>query len=904
MKRKKVVLGVTLFIIIMILVLLGSISGLIINIEWFSDLNYLDVYFKKLEAVLVLMVPIFAVCFFGIYLYYKSIKKSIIKWKSEYEYDIKKVKMQKRIFIICDLVVSFSIAYVFSNTYWYDILQFFNSTSFGKKDPVFNIDLSFYIFKLPLIQSLYEVLMSILVFMVIITLILYFFMNFKYTSLGNKNQNIFDSFKSNKNGLGVFAGRQLAVVSALILLLMSLGYMIKSWNLVYSTRGVVFGAGYTDVNVSKPFYIVIAAACLIASIIVFISILASKFKPIIASIFVIIFLIAAQAVVSAAVQGLVVKSNEKELERPYIQNNINSTRDAFNLSNINVQSFKIDNTLTADDISKNQDIVSNIRINSYKPSLEFYNQVQTVKYYYKFDDVDIDRYKINGKYMQVFIAPREIDSDTIQPNTWQNRHLVYTRGYGVAMSKVNSVTSEGQPDFLIKDLPITNNTDIKLDESRIYFGEKTDDYAIVNTDLDEVELNTKDKTNREKYNGKTGIKMSFLNKVIFAVNKGDLNFILSRDINSDSKILINRNIMDRVKKIAPFLEYDSDPYMVIDNGKLYWIVDAFTETDRYPYSESKGDTNYIRNSVKVVINATDGSTNFYIIDKSDPIVSTYAKIFPHLFKNSDEIPEGIREHLRYPGDLFSIQSIMLEKYHVTDPQVFYSNSDLWEMSKNQTNVTTSGGIQEPPYIIMRLPGNSTDEMTLLGYYNVRSKNNMSSIIAARMDGENYGKLVLYNLTSSEEDSPLMFNQRVNQDTTIAGDLTLWNKEGSQVMFGDTIIIPIKNSLLYVEPLYLRANGKSSVPEMKRVIVSYNEKIIEAPNIEAALKQLFNYQGENKNTPADNNPGNTSAQTDKTSLLKMKDLFNKAIEAQKAGKWSEYGEYINQLGDMLNGAAGK
>lgn len=906
MKKQLTLVWVTLGLLV-ILGFMGNIINFIINIKWFTEVGYLSVYFTRLVAILEMMVPIFIIAYLGIWFYYRSLRKSIIRWRKAVEVKTKSRKLERIVFIIADIFVSFIMSFSIASGYWYNILQFKNSTNFGIKDPIFNMDISFFVFKLPLIQSLYDAVMSLLIFLVVITVVAYFVLNTKDKIMRGNLDDIRGSLSdifSMKSGITKFAGKQLATVSACILLTTSLGFLLKSWDLVYSPRGVAFGASYTDIHVTKFFYIVIAVASLLAAIVIFISVLASKIKPIIFSIAVIFILMIGESLTSVVVQNFVVKSNEKTLEAPYIKNNIDFTRRAFNIDKIQELPFTVNNDLTSADLTANKDLIDNIRINSFVPALEFYNQIQTLKQYYTFNDADVDRYTINGKYTQVFVSAREIDTAAIDPNTWQNKHLIYTHGYGAVVSKVNSVTSEGQPDFVIKDLPPNKITDIPFTNPRIYFGESTNDYAIVDTAIDEVDYPQGVKDVKNNYSGTAGIKMTFMNKILFALGEKDLNFLLSRDINSNSKILINRNIMDRVTKIAPLLSYDKDPYAVISNGKLNWIIDAYTTSANYPYSQPQNGINYIRNSVKVVVDAENGNISFYIVDKTDPIVETYAKIFPDLFKDAADAPKDIVAHFRYPEDLFTVQSSVYSKYHMTDPGQFYNGEDLWDVSTNQKQVN-GVAIPENPYVIMNIDKTMPNEMALLGYFNYRNKNIMSSLLAARMDKDNYGKLVTYRFPAQTSIyGPLQFKQRINQDTTISQELSLWNKEGSQVIYGDTIILPIKNSLLYIEPLYLRASGKSSIPEMKRVIVSYGDKLIMAVSINDALKQIFNFTNDNgtvtqgqTSKPAPSPNSLTSVTS--TEIRQIKDVFDKAIEAQKAGDWAKYGEYIKQMGTLIN-----
>lgn len=903
MKRKGVLgLGVIIMILAIIFLFLNRIVNFAVNVEWFKEIGYSSVYFTKIIAVLKLMVPTFIICFLCIWFYYKSIRLSVMKYRKVIEVDSKKESFYKKITIFLDIIVSFLISYGFSTVYWYRILQFNNSVPFNIKDPILHLDISFYVFKLPLIQSIYNVILSLVVFLTILTFIVYIILNLNDNFVSTKGfRNQFNKINF-KSGITRFAGRQLAVLSALIMLSISFGFFLKSVNLVYSNRGVTFGAGYTDIHVSFFLYRIICVVSVVGAVVIFTSIIKSKMKPIIISIVVIACLIITNNIAGTIVQNFVVKSNQKTLEQPYIKNNIDYTRKAFNIQNIDVKSFEVKDNLTINDVKDNMDTINNIRVNSYEPTLEFYNQVQIIRYYYNFNDADIDRYNIDGRLTQVFLGAREINSNSIDPDTWQNRHLIYTHGYGLVMNKVNSVTSDGQPNFVIKDMPPQNSTNIKIDNPRIYFGESTNDYAIVNTKLNEFDYPKGSDNATNKYKENSGINMNFFNKILFSLYQKNANFILSRDIDSNSKILINRNIKDRVKKIAPFLNYDSDPYVVISGGQLYWILDGYTASDKYPYSQPQSNgMNYIRNSFKVVVNALNGDTNFYIVDKNDPIAKSYSKIFPGLFKNLDTLSPDIRQHFKYPEDLFTIQSNVIGKYHVTDPGVFYNGEDVWEVAKNQKQVNGDKSSMESPYVVMKLPGEKKEEMMLIQYLNMRNKDNMSGLFGARMDGNNYGKMVLYKFPPEKTVySPYLFKQRLNQDPNISQELSLWNKDGSKVQYGDTIILPIDNSLLYIEPVYLRASGKDSIPEMKRVIVSYGDKMILSQNIDTAMQELFNYNQNDNSQPDSNQKNNDDLDDSKSKMLQnIKNLYNKAMNAQKNGDWSKYGDYIKQLGENID-----
>ncbi|MDU6982608.1 UPF0182 family protein [Clostridium perfringens] len=913
MKNK--ILNTVLISILLLVVVFFVSTNFIINVQWFKEVGYLNVFFTKLIAICKLFVPIFILYFCVIAIYLFTLRKSIRSLVGD-----TKFKSVKKYFLLSNLVISILGAGATAITQWYKILQFTNAVPFGEVDPIFNKDISFYVFKLPLVQSLFSTAISLIIILVLITVIIYLALGFKDKIYQNKDNVI--NINSKTYGIRKFAGKQLAVLASVLSLLIGCSYLLKSYNLVYSTRGVSYGAGYTDVKITMIFYKVIAIACVISSIVVFISILKLKFRPIIISIASIAVLIVLEPVVAIFTQQFVVKPNEMELEKPYISYSIDATKKAFNIDEIEVKEMEPNENITSEKLEDNKDIIENLKVNSTGPLLSFYQQVQLIKNYYEFNDADTDRYNINGKYTQVFVSPREINREAM--TTWQNKHLRYTHGYGLAMSRVNSVTEFGQPDFVMKDIPTVNTTDINLENPRIYFGESDNDYVIVNTEGGEFDYPTGDTENTFNYNGTGGLKMTPFNRVLFSIYERNPKILMSSSITSESRIILNRNIVKRVQEIAPFLTYDSDPYIVVHDGRLVWMMNAYTSTDKYPFSEPHEGVNYIRNSVKVVVDAFNGNVDFYVTDENDPIINCYLKIYKGLFKPLSEMPEDLKEHFRYPQDLFELQSKVLTKYHVDDPIKLFTEEDLWDRSldvvkhggenlsqgdegkeesilnkakENKNNEAENEGL----YLMTKLPDEENVEMMLLDYFNMRGKQSMVALLGARMDGDNYGELVMYKFPPQRTIySPILFKNRIQQDPNISKEISLWAGKGSEVIYGDIIIVPIEDSLLYLNTIYLKANSENSMPEMKRVILSNGDKIVIEENIEKALLKLFNYNSfeENKNSNKDET-SNTEITSDNSGVKEAADLFNKAIEAQKNGDWATYGEFINKLGDVLN-----
>ncbi|MSR91954.1 UPF0182 family membrane protein [Inconstantimicrobium porci] len=900
-------LGFIIATIVIIFAVFFMSSSFIIDYQWFKEVGYTSVYFTKVFSILKLFIPIFLIIFLIIYLYSRSLFNDIRTLAGD------SVIKGKKIYNIIVVFVSVVFAFNIASKYWYTILQFTNSISFNEKDPLFNKDISFYVFKLPLIQVIYNTLLGLAAVLVIITIATYIALKVKF----NITQiNDITNVKKSK--------RKFAIISFVIFMMISVGFILKSYYLLYSPRGVVYGAGYTDNNITLLFNKVVTIVAAVFSFVSIFLILKDKKKILTGFAAVIVGLVILEPIAAVITQNFFVKSNELEFEKKYINYHIESTRKAYNIDSIEEKSFEPKYNLDAEQIKKNNDIISNLRINSIEPVLSFYNQVQTMKNYYNFHDIDTDRYNIDGQKSQVFVSVREIENKNI--TSWQNKHLIYTHGYGSVMSKVNSVTAEGQPDFLMSDLPTNNKTDIKLDNPRIYFGESSNDYIIVNTKINELDYPNGDENKGTKYSGTAGIKLTPLNRILFAINEGNSRILFSKDITNNSKIILHKNIINRVKTIAPFLKYDNDPYIVVDNGRLFWIIDAYTTSDKYPYSQPYDNVNYIRNSVKVVVDAYNGNTDFYITDDNDPIVKSYSKIFKGLFKSYDKIPATLKEHFRYPEELFKLQCEVLEKYHMTNPTTFFTQDDLWQISSGLSNSSTTAEAQvknkdednkeeevnsesktngkEALYLMTRLPGESKTEMVLCEYFNVMGKQNMVSMLGARMDGDNYGKLVMYKFPQQKTIySPMLFNNKIMQDKELTKEIKLWEGKGSKVVDGDIIILPINDSLLYLKTLYLKANTENAIPEVKKIVLSDGNQIVSGDNVADALQQLFNYTADQNAPVENNNTGNTQGSTNNkissTDAKKAKELYDNALKSQKEGDWAKYGEYIKELGNLIN-----
>ncbi|KRQ86478.1 hypothetical protein ABG79_01684 [Caloramator mitchellensis] len=870
-------------IFVLLLIIISSISGFLIDIQWFKEVGYLNVFFTSFKAKLTILIPSFLIFFLAIYFYAKFLAKNYLEI-SDIVYDKNDLKRRNKVLMIISFVISIIISLVFTSVFWYRILEYVNGVEFGVNDPIFNIDIGFFVFKLPLIQGILGMLITVVI---VLTAVSALFYAFERAREGITN---FRGVVWIKDGPKVrFFAKQVAYFAALLLILLAGVFYLRALNLVYSPRGVAFGASYTDVHITLPLYRILSGLSVIAAFVMFYSIVKKRIRHVIyIAVFIVLFILF-EGVASVVVERFIVSPNAREKEMPYLEYNIEYTRKAYGLENIVEQEFDVKNNLTPNDIKENKNTIDNIRITEFAQSLEVFNQIQAIRNYYRFNDVDIDRYNIDGKLRQVFIAARELDNSQRDPKfqTWQNKHLFYTHGYGAVMSYTNTVMSTGLPEFLVKDIPVSGK--ISVDKPQIYFGEINNDYVIINAKNNEIDYPYGSGEKENRYDGKAGIVLNPLNRLLFTLGYADMNFLLSNNIKSDSRIILNRQIVNRVKKIAPFLNYDEDPYIVIANGRYYWIMDAYTTTNRYPYSEPYFGINYIRNSVKVVVDAYDGTVDFYISDKNDPIAQTIGNIYDGLFKDLSTMPEELRKHLRYSEDVFLIQANVYEKYHMKNPVSFYNSEDLWAIARYK-NADGSETPVEAVYQVMKLQDD--EEFILTIPYTVAKKENMVSWLAARMD-KNLGQMVLIRFPKEKAIlGPQQFNSRINTDIQISSLITLLNQQGSSVILGETNIIPIENSLLYVRPLYLRAQGGKSVPELKKVIVNYGDTIVMEDNIAKAISKLF----ATTEVPL---PTETKEEDVKTLIIRADEAYRKAVESQKNGDWAGYGNYIKELEGILN-----
>ncbi len=768
---------------------------------------------------------------------------------------------------------------------WKSYIRFSNALPFGIQDPIFQKDIGFYVFRLPFLSFVYSWLMTALGVTFLLTALTYLlYRGIQVTARGPS--------------IARLARAHLLVLGALLLLTKAFGFRLDTYQLLYSPRGVVFGAGYSDINANLPALKFLTILAIFAALLCLAQITQRGWRLVLGGLG---LLVAASVIGLGLYPGFIqrfrVTPNEIVAESPYIAHNIRFTRQAYGLDRIDEVEFPAEEKLTREDLRRNDLTIKNIRLWDHRPLLTTYAQLQEIRTYYKFVDVDNDRYQIDGEYRQVMLSARELSYQHLPSRIWINEHLTYTHGFGVVLGPVNRITAEGLPEFLIKDIPPVSTGPIKVTRPEIYFGEVGNDYVFVKTRSLELDYPSGDKNVYATYAGEGGVPLASLGrKLLFAARFGTLKILLSRDLTPESRVMYHRQISERVRKAAPFLSFDGDPYLVISqDGRLFWIIDAYTMSDMYPYSEPiRGVGNYIRNSVKAVVDAYNGSLTFYLADPTDPVIKVYARVFPALFKSLDTMPADLKAHLRYPQGMFAIQTKLYSTYHMRDPQVFYNKEDLWSIPKKAVEGREAG--MEPYYTIMRLPGEQREEFILLLPFTPNKKDNMIAWLAARSDPPHYGKLIAYNFPKAKlVYGPRQIDARIDQDSFISQQLSLWSQRGSNVIRGSLLAIPIEQSLLYVQPLYLAAE-KGSLPELKRIIVAHGNQIAMEETLDSALARVFG--SPTKVAAIKSVPGSAASVETDSSLKALAnrayDRYTRAQELLRQGNFAGYGEEVRRL----------
>lgn len=906
----------------------GAIVGLYTDWLWFKDLGY-NTIFSTIILTRIKVGLIFGFLFFlivyGNLWYARRIAPPPSPMGIEQQLIERLGRLARRgigIVLFLGSIVLAGFVGLEAATHWEEWLQYFNATPFGQADAVFGRDIGFYVFKLPLLSYIYHWLFFTLAVAAIASAALHY-ADEAIEAFGNRLQ---------------FAPRvkaHLGVLVAAVFFLKAWGYRLSMYDLLFARAELFDGAGYTEVHANLPGLWVTLVAAIIGGLLVLVSIRRRGVGHAVAGLVLVAGVsILAGGIYPAMVQSLSVKPNELEKQRPYIRRAIAASQIAYGLNRIAARRFEADPTLTVEQVNANSATTENVRLWDQGHLQPVYNQIQTIQQYYQFADLDVDRYWLtdptNGErhYRQVWLAARELDETKLPSLTWVNRNLQYTHGYGFAMSPVNEVNTEGMPNFFAKNIPPVSNAGIPIGRMGIYFGELTSSYVFVNTTMPEWDYPSGRQQKVTRYAANGGVKTGGLwRKLLFSLRFSDVNILLNENIRPDSKILYYRNISDRIEKLLPFLRFDGDPYLVTAGGDLYWMRDGYTVTDAYPYSRyTQADIfrfNYIRNSVKVVVNAYTGAVDAYAIEEplKDPLIRTYQKAFPGVFKPISRMPADLREHIRYPEDLFSIQTRVYARYHYSkdDPDAFYRNDDLWQIPARGmltgSSDTQQSELMEPYYVIMKLPDGESEEFILMTpYIRAGTRKNMVAWMAARCDAPAYGGIILYRFPEERNVfGPQQIAARARQDTTISQQVSLWDQAGSQVGSGNLMVIPIESSLLYVMPLYLSARD-SQIPELKRVIVALGDTVVMEPTLEEALSRVVGGHVAPPSSaaapsarPATGSAARPSAPSagggalppDVTRLVdQANSQYDKAQAALKNGDFAEYGRQTNALKQTL------
>ncbi|MSO56105.1 MAG: UPF0182 family protein [Acidobacteria bacterium] len=880
---------------------------------WFSAIGYRNVFTTSLRAQASLgtfvFAAAFAVLFGNLWIAVSSIANPYIVLGTSggtVQPTVVGREQLRRVTGVACLVVSLIMGLV-AGSEWLRWLQFWHGAPFRVVDPILGHDVSFYVFRLPLLELADQLAMTLLIFSFIGAAAAYVLAGaLNFTKRGGVS-------------VGAKARWHLSLLAAGCFAALAYHVYLDIPHLLTTTAGpgTVHGASYADVMARLPALRVLVAVTSAGALLAAYNAFSRAFWPLPVALFLYLVTSVGGSAYAAAVQRFVVSPNEQTAETPYMAYNIEATRRAFNLANVQTRELSGDAELTRADIEANADTIKNVRLWDHQPLLDTFGQIQELRTYYDFASVDNDRYSINGELRQVMLSARELNSESLPNRTWINEHLTFTHGYGLTLGPVNEVTQEGLPVLFVKDIPpqstVPNDIDIK--EPGIYFGELSNDYVLVDTNAKEFHYSRGEDNVGTRYTGADGVKIGgLLNKLLFSLGFQSFQILFSNDITPESRILYHRNINDRVKTIANFLHYDDDPYMVESGGRLFWIRDAYTTTDQYPYSTpAASGLNYIRNSVKVVIDAYNGTTDYYLADPADPIALTLANIFPGFLKPMEAMPPDLRKHVRYPETIFALQASMYSTYHMTNPVMFYNKEDQWEIPAIDTDGNPRA--MQPYYTVMRIPGESRAEFIQMLPFTPQRKDNLAAWMVARSDPEHYGQLQVFQFPKQKVVfGPRQIVARISQDQEISPQITLWNQQGSQVIQGTLLVIPIKESLLYVRPLYLRAsNGK--IPELKRVIVAYQNQIVMASTLENALDRIFG-AGRTPSARTDRDSFSAASlgkdprsvfapQSDDPSAASQallagqaREHYQHAMQAQHDGNWALYGEEIRSLGQTL------
>ena len=884
------------------LILLGLTSATLVDWMWFSAIGYLNVFWTTIGAKAGVFFVVFTATAIIIWAnarlalkFARQPAQPHFAWKltaTTTSSDLLELLRNRLPWSLTIAVGAGLVALLVASgevSNWSVFLRFLYHVPYGANDPLFDKDIGFYLFSLPAYIAVKN-------WMLLTLFISALFAGLIYWAHGDIE------YHARQRSMSPTAIAHGSVLLGFFFAVKAWSYGLDRYLLLYGDNGVVVGASYTDVHVELPVLWLLIGLSIVAAFAAWANLRVRTYRlPTAAMILVFSAALLLSGVVPGLFQRLLVKPNELELERPYIERNIKLTREAYNLDKITAKPFPAEQNLTLKALESNKATIDNIRLWDWQPLSDTYAQLQEIRTYYKLHNLDVDRYWLNGTYQSVMLSARELKSSLLPPKaqTWVNLHLLFTHGNGAVMSPVTQKSSEGLPPLYLRDIPPVADGGPEIREPRIYYGEQKSDYVIVKGTTLEFDY-PKGKDNvYVAYDGAGGVPLSgMLRKIVFAHHFNDMNLLLSSYITDDSRIMIRRNIRERVRTITPFLSLDRDPYLVISEGRIFWMQDAYTTSDYFPSAQPAPDLNlnYIRNSVKIVIDAYNGTVDFYLIDSTDPIAATYQRIFPELFKPLAAMPPDLQKHIRYPEDLFLIQARLYQAYHMEAADVFYNREDLWQFPR-QPDSDGSAALMVPYYIIMRLPGETQAEFFIMIPMVPSRRDNMIAWLAARCDAPDYGKLIVYEFPKEKlVYGPFQIEARIHQNTEISQQISLWNQMGSRVIRGNLLVIPIENSILYVSPLYLRAE-QGHLPELKRVIAAYGENVVMKETLAEALSALFIEAGTAPTTASDAAKLSIAGSAVNRAQQAL-DRYNQAMERLKSGDWKGFGTQFDAMRELL------
>ncbi|KVZ93181.1 UPF0182 family protein [Burkholderia ubonensis] len=886
------------------LIAVGRVTGVLVDWLWFASVGYAGVFWTILLTRVLLFVVAFAasaatIGASGLLAHRYATRIEI--WQVEEALSTRAEEAVRALagqvlaripwrFVIAVAAAVLALAIAGNEmSNWPIALRFVHQVPFGERDPIFGEDIGFYLFSLPAWIAIRNWLLQLLVCSALVAGAVYWLRG--------------DLVLRAPKGMASAAAVHGSVLLALLFLLKAWSWWLDRFLLLYDNNDVVVGAGYTDVHVVLPVLWLLIGVAIAAAAALGVNLRRPGYRlPAAAALLVFGGGFALGVVYPALFQRFYVKPSELQLETPYLAHNIALTRQAYGLTQIAVQPFDAGQGLNPASLAANRATIDNIRLWDVQPLMDTYAQLQEIRTYYKFFSVDIDRYALASGYRQVMLSARELEPAMLAGNarTWVNLHLLFTHGNGVVMSPVTEKSAEGLPSLYLRDIPPVADGGPAISEPRVYFGEGEQGYVIVKGSVPEFDYPKGDGNVYTTYGGRDGVAIGGIaRRSLFAWQFDDPNILLTRYVTRDSRILFHRNIRDRIRTIAPFLSLDHDPYPVVSNGRLFWIQDAYTTSRWFPYAPpgvGDGD-NYIRNAVKVVVDAYNGTVDFFVSDPADPLVRTYARIFPGMFKPLAAMPQDLRRHVRYPEDLFLIQANLYRAYHMDTPEVFYNREDLWQFPRELSDIDggdAAGTRMAPYYTMMRLPGDAGAEFVLMLPMVPSQRENMIAWLAARCDPPEYGKLIVYTFPKDKlVYGPFQIEARIQQSTEISQQISLWNQMGSRVIRGHLVVVPIEHSILYVSPLYLRA-ASGQLPELKRVIAAYGERVVMEDTLSAALAALF------KETASAGAPPPGAADARAREALAH---YARALERLKAGDWAGFGAELDALRPLLESMGG-